>query len=60
LPETLDPQQTDIGQATMAYLAFEGLTRLDEELNTVPAAAESWEFNDDGTVLTFYLRDGLV
>jgi oligopeptide transport system substrate-binding protein len=44
----------------MSYLAFEGLTRLDEELNTVPAAAESWEFNHDGTVLTFHLRDGLV
>jgi oligopeptide transport system substrate-binding protein len=59
-PDTLDPQQTDIGQATMSYLAFEGLTRLDEELNTVPAAAESWQFNEDGTVLTFHLRDGLV
>ena len=28
-------------------------------LNTVPAAAESWEFNEDGTVLTFHLRAGL-
>ena len=26
----------------------------------MPAAAESWEFNADGTVLTFHLREGLV
>nr|WP_286207168.1 ABC transporter substrate-binding protein [Thermomicrobium sp. CFH 73360] len=38
---------------------YEGLTRLDQNLNTVPAAAESWEFNQDGTVVTFHLRPGL-
>jgi oligopeptide transport system substrate-binding protein len=41
-------------------LAFEGLTRIDDELNTVPAAAESWTLNPDGLTLTFHLRDGLV
>ena len=46
-------------KSTSCSLNYEGLTRLDENLNTVPAAAESWEFNEDGTVLTFHLRDGL-
>src|SRR5215218_2949825 len=59
-PETLDPQQTDLGQYQLTGLAFEGLTRLDDELNTVPAAAESWEFSDDGLTLTFRLRDNLI
>jgi oligopeptide transport system substrate-binding protein len=59
-PETLDPQQTDIGQYQVTGLAFEGLTRQDEELAIVPAAAESWEFSADGMTLTFRLRDGLV
>lgn len=44
----------------MLALNYEGLTRLDEDLNTVPAAAETWEFNEDGTVLTFHLREGLT
>lgn len=60
IPDTLDPQQADWGQVTMSALAFEGLTRLDEELDTVPAAAESWEFSPDGLTLTFHLREGLV
>jgi oligopeptide transport system substrate-binding protein len=39
---------------------FEGLTRLDDELQVVPGAAESWEFSPDGKTLTFHLREGLV
>jgi oligopeptide transport system substrate-binding protein len=41
-------------------LIYEGLTRLDSELKTVPGAAESWEYNADATQLTFKLRDGLT
>ncbi len=41
-------------------LNYEGLTRQDNDLNTVPAAAESWEFNEDATQITFTLRDGLT
>ena len=29
-------------------------------MNTVPAAAESWAFSADGTVLTFHLREQLT
>jgi oligopeptide transport system substrate-binding protein len=60
-PDTLDPQLAyDTSQDMVLGLGFEGLTRIDEELNTAPAAAESWEFSDDGLTLTFHLRDGLV
>jgi oligopeptide transport system substrate-binding protein len=60
-PDTLDPQLAyDTSQDMIIGLGFEGLTRIDDELNTVPAAAESWEFSPDGLILTFHLRDGLT
>jgi oligopeptide transport system substrate-binding protein len=40
-------------------LMYEGLTSLDENLQTVPGAAESWVYNADATELTFTLRGGL-
>ena len=60
-PDTLDPQKTSyVEEISVSSLDYEGLTRFDEQLNTVPAAAESWEFSEDGTRLTFHLRDGLT
>lgn len=59
-PDMLEPQQTESGTVDMTFLNYEGLTRFDEELNVVPAAAESWEFNADGTRITFHLRDNLT
>jgi oligopeptide transport system substrate-binding protein len=60
-PETLDPQHSDQGQWSVSGgLDWEGLTRIDEELQVVPGAAESWEFSPDGTAITFHLRAGLV
>lgn len=60
-PDTLDPQLAyDISQDMVLGLGFEGLTRIDREMQTVPGAAESWEFSDDGLTLTFHLRDDLV
>ena len=61
LPDTLDPQHSDQGQWSVSGgLDFEGLTRIDEELQVAPGAAESWQFSSDGKVITFHLRDGLV
>jgi oligopeptide transport system substrate-binding protein len=61
VPETLDPQHSDQGQWSISGgLDYEGLTRIDEELQVAPGAAESWEFSSDGKTLTFHLRDGLV
>ena len=60
-PDIIDPQKSSfVNEIAHLQLFYEGLTRLDNDLNTVEGAAESWEYNDDATVLTFTLRDGLV
>jgi oligopeptide transport system substrate-binding protein len=56
----LEPQQTESGSVDVTFLNYESLTRFDEELNVVPGAAESWEFNEDGTKITFTLREHLT
>src|SRR4051812_38014592 len=40
-------------------LIFSGLTRLDNHLQPQPDLAESWDVSDDGTALTFHLRQGI-
>jgi len=59
-PENLDPQKMSFSsEIVIGAINYEGLTRQDTDLNTVPAAAESWEFNDDATQLTFHIRPDL-
>ncbi|MEM9546631.1 MAG: ABC transporter substrate-binding protein [Bacteroidota bacterium] len=36
---------------------FDGLVRLDDELNVVPAVAKHWEISEDGLIYRFFLRD---
>jgi peptide/nickel transport system substrate-binding protein len=38
---------------------FEGLIEIGDDLSSVPALATDWESNADGTVWTFYLREGV-
>jgi oligopeptide transport system substrate-binding protein len=60
-PLSLDPQQSSgVEFATVLGANYEGLTRLDEHLEVVPAAAESWEFNGDLSTIVFHLRPGLT
>jgi oligopeptide transport system substrate-binding protein len=60
-PDNLDPQQMSfVGEIAHAHLAYEGLTRLDKDLKTVPGAAESWKYSDDAKSVTFTLRKGLM
>ena len=60
-PDVVDPQQSSFSnEIDVLALNYEGLTRSDTSLQTVPAAAESWEYNEDSTVLTFKLREGLT
>ena len=60
-PDIIDPQKSSfVNEIAHLQLFYEGLTRLDTELETVEGAAQSWEYNEDSTVLTFTLRDGLV
>jgi oligopeptide transport system substrate-binding protein len=59
-PDIIDPQKSSfLGEIAHLILIYEGLTRLDENLETVPAAAESWAYNDEATQLTFQLRPDL-
>ncbi len=52
----LDPhKQTAFSSIHLLELIYEPLVRLDSQLQIVPAIASSWEFNGDGTKLTFKL-----
>lgn len=58
-PTTLDPQlASGISEEMIVRNMFEGLTRIDEEGNVVPGAAEKIETSADGLVYTFTLKDG--
>ena len=58
---TLDPiAMQDLGAYGLIAQCFEFLVGMDEEGNLAPALAESWEPNEDGTVWTFQLRQGVT
>jgi oligopeptide transport system substrate-binding protein len=60
-PDVVDPQKSSFtNEIDIMALVYEGLTRLDTNQETVPAAAESWEYNEDATQLTFQLRPDLT
>lgn len=60
-PDTLAPQHAAFANAiAVTQLNYEGLTRFDKDLKTVPAAAERWVYNDDATAITFTLRPNLT
>jgi oligopeptide transport system substrate-binding protein len=60
-PPSLDPGlATDTTSANILFNIMDPLVRLDEDLNPVPAAAESFETSEDGKTVTFVLRDGLT
>jgi oligopeptide transport system substrate-binding protein len=60
-PDVVDPQKSSFtAEIAILALIYEGLTRLDSNQETVPAAAESWEYNDDATQITFTLRPDLT
>jgi oligopeptide transport system substrate-binding protein len=59
-PDIIDPQKSSfVNEIAHLKMMYEGLTRLNEKLETVPAAAEKWEFNKDASELTFSLKKGL-
>ncbi|HEY6126523.1 MAG TPA: peptide ABC transporter substrate-binding protein [Steroidobacteraceae bacterium] len=59
-PDSLDPHKARSTEAMVVLRdLFEGLTRLDPNAVTIPAAAESWTVSEDGRVYTFKLRPNL-
>ncbi len=59
-PDIIDPQKSSfVNEIAHLQLMYEGLTRLDEDLATVPGAAAEWKYNDDATQLVFTLQPDL-
>src|SRR5512143_3862208 len=59
-PDIVDPQKSSYaGEIGILRMVYEGLTRLNEKAETVPGAAEKWEYNADATQITFTLRPSL-
>lgn len=59
-PDTIDPTITNNSFAVPFIVnCFEGLVTYDENGEVVAGNAESWESNEDMTVYTFHLREGL-
>jgi oligopeptide transport system substrate-binding protein len=59
-PDVVDPQKSSfVNEIAHLKLVYEGLTKFNTKLETVPGNAEKWEYNSDLTQLTFTLRDGL-
>lgn len=58
-PQSLDPSKIQGVPEHRIYMAlFEGLVSYDPQTSeAVPGVAESWTISDDGTILTFKLRD---
>lgn len=60
LPTTWDPVTSSAGSdVQMLALTYDALTALDDSGNAVGWLAESWQYNDDGTQVTFTLRPDL-
>jgi oligopeptide transport system substrate-binding protein len=56
----LDPPLAGASQSVgVISLVFEGLVRLDSNLNLAPAGAESWDVKDGGKTFIFHIRPGL-
>jgi oligopeptide transport system substrate-binding protein len=59
-PDIIDPQKSSfVNEIAHLNKIYEGLTTFNTKLETVPGAAEKWEYNADATVLTFTLRPDL-
>lgn len=57
-PAQLDPQMAqDAASVEVLTATMEGLTRLSETGEVLPAVAASWVTSDDGKTVTFTLRD---
>lgn len=51
---------SDSASAEISGWVFNGLTKYDKDINIVGDLAESWDVSEDGLVITFHLRDGVL
>lgn len=60
--QTLFPTAiTDIGSAHLAQQIYEGLVKFNaKDLSIVPAIAEKWDVDANGTTYTFHLKKGVM
>jgi len=59
-PDIIDPQKSSfVNEIAHLKLMYEGLTKFNDKLETVPGSAEKWVYSPDGKVLTFTLRKDL-
>ncbi|MCI4624339.1 MAG: ABC transporter substrate-binding protein [Candidatus Magnetoovum sp. WYHC-5] len=57
-PTTLDPSYiVDVSGGSIAAKLFNGLVRLDEDLQIVPDIAKQWVVDDSGLIYRFYLEE---
>ncbi len=50
---------TDSSSGSVIRAIFNGLAKIDADLEVIPDLARSWKVSKDGTVWTFYLRKGI-
>lgn len=56
-PNSLDlPQANSLDALNVAWQLYDSLVMVDNQGNILPALAQSWAVNDDGTAYTFKLR----
>ncbi|MFH1583967.1 MAG: ABC transporter substrate-binding protein, partial [Actinomycetota bacterium] len=57
-PLTIDPNLAN-SRASINIInqIFVGLTKLEPDLSVSPCIAENWEISDDGTIITFTIRE---
>lgn len=60
-PPTFDPAQLDLGEGSLIWTGiYDTLLKVDNQGVVQPNAAESYEYSEDGRVLTLSLREGMT
>lgn len=60
VPDTLNPLLTkSVSNIQALSLIYEGLIKLDKNMNIVPVLAKKWDASPDGLTWTFSLREGV-
>ncbi len=59
-PDIIDPQKSSfVNEIAHLQMMYEGLTKLDKDLNTVAGGAAKWEYSEDLKTVTFTLQPDL-